>query len=186
MGRVPGLGRWRLVLARAVVMAHHGHALGAALRPVAAGHVLIAGKGGAVCLRAGEDVVLVRLIAAALHHLALLAQGRLLGEIVAGAVQVRHVLGDDGALGVLPRTAADAVFRIGGRSAARALSREIGAPHLAANAGSLGQGLAMPVRSFETAEIRALAGTDAGDEERGVLGALGLSSAHGSEGKKPD
>ena len=54
----------------------------------------VAGEGGAVGLRAGEDVVLVRLVAAALDHLALLGERRLLGEVVVGAVQVRDILGD--------------------------------------------------------------------------------------------
>ena len=45
-----------------VVVAHHGSAF-ATRSPVAAGHVLAGRKGGAVPLRPGQDVVLVRLIA---------------------------------------------------------------------------------------------------------------------------
>src|SRR6201995_976708 len=64
-----------------VGMPEHGRALRAA-RPVAAGTVLVARISGTVRLRAGQDVVPVRRIAAAIVHLAFLRERGLLGEVV--------------------------------------------------------------------------------------------------------
>jgi len=78
-------------------------------------------------------------------------------------VQLGHVLGDDDALGVLPGARADAIARVGRAGALRA---EIGPPRLAARAGGRAQKLAVLVGAPETAEIAALSGANAGDEER--------------------
>ena len=88
----------------------------------------------AVGLRAGQDVVPVRRIAAAVDRLALLVQRGLLGQVVAVAVQIGDALGDHRALGVLPRAVADAILGVHG---VRALRAEIGAPGLAGRAGGL-------------------------------------------------
>src|SRR3569623_1812996 len=88
-----------------------------ARRPVPAGLVLAGGKGGAVGLRAREDVMPVRRVAATVGDVALFAVRRLLGEIVGRTMQVGNVLGDHGALGVLPRPLADAVACVHGRLA---------------------------------------------------------------------
>jgi hypothetical protein len=66
-------------------MAKHGGALRTA-RPILAGHVLVGLKGGAVRLRASENVVPVRLVATAIIHLTLLGERGLLSEII-GAMQ---------------------------------------------------------------------------------------------------
>src|SRR5262249_6236549 len=137
-----------------------------ALGPVAAGAILAGREGAPVGLRPGQDVVAIGVVAAAIDHLALLAQRALLGELVVGAVQVVDVLRDHLAFGVAPRTAADAVARIDGRAALRA---EIGMPGVAAGAGALGQLLAMAVGALDAAQIAALAHTVAGDEERHVV-----------------
>ena len=72
----------------AVVMPDHGRAVGAA-GPVAAGAVVARREGGAVGLRAGEDVVAVRRIAAAGDDVALLARAQFsLFSLLFGAVQV--------------------------------------------------------------------------------------------------
>src|SRR5689334_8538044 len=112
--RVPGLRGVVVAQALAVVMAHHGGAGGAA-RPVLAGAVLAGREGGAVGLRAGEDVVGVGLIATAVHGLALLGQGGLLGELVPGAVEVGHAGGHHLTLGVLPWSVSDTVLGVDGR-----------------------------------------------------------------------
>ena len=103
----------RVVVAQAlaIIMAEHGGPLRAA-RVVLAGHVLVGRKGVAVRLRAGEDVVAVRLVAAAVDDLAFLRQIVFLVELVVGAVQIGDAGGDDHALGVHPRTLADAVARV--------------------------------------------------------------------------
>src|ERR1700693_1657267 len=75
---------------------------------------------------------------------------------------------DDGALGVLPWTIADAVARINRIRAAARSCAEISAPSLVARAGSLRQRLTMGIRAGEPAEIAAFAGTDARDEESHV------------------
>jgi hypothetical protein len=68
-------------------------------------------EGGAVRLRAGQNVVHVGIVAAAVDDAALLVERRLLGQIVL-AVQLGDVLGDGDALGVLPWALADAIARI--------------------------------------------------------------------------
>src|SRR5262249_17234474 len=89
--RVPGLRCVIVTQALAIVMADHRRAL-TALCPVAAGAVVAGREGGAVRLRAGEDVVHVRCVATAVDHLALLVQRRLLGDVVVRAVQLGDIL----------------------------------------------------------------------------------------------
>ena len=157
------MGRVAVVQAHAVVVAEHGGAR-AALRPVAAGHVRAAREGGAVALRAGEDVVSVRGVAAAVHELAFLVERGLLVQVVRGAVQLRDAVGDHHALGVAPRPAADAVARVD--RAALGVGAQIGMPGVRAGADAGGERLAVPVGAGEAAEVRALAAADARHEER--------------------
>src|SRR5262249_8328446 len=96
------------------------------------------------------------------------------------AVKIVDVLRDHCALGVLPRALADAVAGVGGLPAGRGVGAEIGVPSLAARPGRLGQRGAMGVRARKTAEIAALAGADAGDEERHIV-LLGLQDAGAGE-----
>src|SRR5215204_3858235 len=135
---------------------------GGALGPVAAGAILSRSKGGAVGLRAGQDVVPVRRVAAAVDHLALFAERRVLAEIIRRTMKVGDVFRDHRALGVLPRTASDAVLRI---HRIRTLCGEVRLPSFAARTGSLRQSLALTVGAFEPAQIAAFAGAVAGDEE---------------------
>src|SRR4030095_9094412 len=97
----------------------------------------------------------------------------LLREIVARAVQVGDVLGDDDAFGVLPRSLADAVLCIDSGLAVGRLRREIGAPGFCARTRGLRQRLAVPVGAGNAAEIAALAGAVAGQEEAGGGGLCG-------------
>src|SRR5438093_1131239 len=90
------------------MVAKEGRTLAAA-RPVAASRVLARRESPAVGLRAGEDVVHVRRVIDAVDRLALLGERGLLREVVVGRVQLLDALRDDHALGVLPRSAADAV-----------------------------------------------------------------------------
>src|SRR4029077_516389 len=113
---VPGFRGLVVAKTPAIGMAQHCRAL-RARRPVLAGAIVRAGERGTVRLRAREDVMPVRLVADAVVDVALLAECRLLGEIVGGAVQVSDVLGDHDALGILPGSLADAVARIDGRLA---------------------------------------------------------------------
>ena len=145
----------------AVVVADHRGA-GSAFGPVAAGAIVAAGESRAVWLRASKDVVTVWRVAATVDRLPFLAQRVLLVDGVVRAVQVGDVLGDRGALGVLPRSAPDAVLRI---DRAGALGRRIGAAGLPARARGLRERLTVAVGAVEPAEITAIAGTGAGDEE---------------------
>src|SRR5215831_7895148 len=163
MRRVPRLRRRLLTEPHAVVVADHGRPLGA-LRPVAAGPVLAGWKRAAVRRGAGEDVVPVGRVAAAVDHLALLAQRGLLANIVL-AVQLVDILGDDDALGVLPRATPDAIARVDGRGPAHGLGAEVRPPGAVTSPRRLRQRLAMPVRALEAAEVRPMAGAGAGDEK---------------------
>src|SRR5664279_492617 len=153
----------RVVLAQsdAVVMAEHDGTLRAA-RVVLAGHVLVGRKGFAVRRRAGEDVMPVRRVAAAVDHVAFFRKIVLLAELVAGAVQIIDAGGDDHALGVAPGTLADAVARV---HRAVALRGQIGVPGLGPRAYRCGELLAMCVGAGKPAEVGALAWPCAGDEE---------------------
>src|SRR5262245_1690676 len=122
---VPGALVHRVGDALAVVVADQRLAEGAA-RPVVAGHVDVGRKRAAVHLRAGQDVVLVGRVAAALDHLALLVQRRLLVDLGVVAMQILDVLRDHHALGIVPGTAADAIARIDRRGARRRKVAEIG------------------------------------------------------------
>src|SRR5258706_15844937 len=83
-------------------------------------------------------------------------------------VQLREVLRNYHALGILPGPLADPVAGIHRRLAVGCLGREISAPGLGAGARGLRQGLTMIVGTGETAEVGAVADADAGDEETGV------------------
>src|SRR6059058_5360641 len=167
--RVPGLRRVVVAQTLPIVMADHRRPL-AALRPVAAGAVIAGRERGAVGLRTGQDVVHVGCVATAVDQLPLLGQRRLLGDVVARAVQLSEILGDDGALGVLPRARADAVARVDGTGALRA---EIRVPGRAARSCCLREHLTVLVRTGEAAEVPTLSGARAGNEER-HLALLGI------------
>src|SRR5437763_3243009 len=149
----------RLVIAdtQTIDVADDRGALGAA-RPVLAGLVLARRKGAAVRHRAGQRVMPVRGVAAAVDDVALLGQVGLLCQIVL-TVQLVDILRDDDALGVLPRTLADPVAGVDGGFAVRRLGTEIGVPSPAAAAGGPGQLLTMSRRAVEAPEIGALAET---------------------------
>src|SRR5205085_1110822 len=110
MRRIPRLGGRALVKPRAVGMAYHRDAL-SALGPVPAGTVFACRKRRSIWLRAGENVVRIRRVAAAVDDIAFLGKRGLLAEIVV-AVQLRHILGDDYPLGVRPWPASDAIARV--------------------------------------------------------------------------
>ena len=113
----------------------------------------------------------VRRVAAAVDDVALFGERGLLGEIVAGAVQIGDILGDHDAFRILPGALADAVARIHGRLAVGGLRREVGVPGLdstCAGARGLRQRLAMIVGAGKAAEIAAIADAVAGQEEAGV------------------
>src|SRR5262249_16873794 len=147
--------------ALAVVMADHRAPL-PALGPVAAGPVVARREGPAVRLRACQNVVPVGRFGAAVDRLALLVERRLLVYLVACPVQVVNALRDHFDLGVPPRATPDAVARVHGIGPLRT---QIGVPGVAARPRRLGQRLAMAVGALEAAEVAALAGPGAGEEE---------------------
>ena len=160
MRRVPGQHGRGIVQTLPVVVADHHGALRAA-GAVLARAIFASRECTAVHGRAGQDVVPVGLVTASIDHLAFFGKRGLLGEVV-GAVQFVDRLGDDHALGVHPRTLANAVARV---HRPGALRRQIGVPGLAAGAHRLGKLLAMLVGTGQAAEIGALARTHAGHEE---------------------
>src|SRR5262249_26534168 len=160
MRRVPRLGGVVVAQPLPVVMADHRRAL-AALGPVGAGAILAGRERGTVRLRARQDVVRVRRVAAPVDGVALLGERGLLVDVVR-AVELGEVLGDDDALGVLPGPCADAVARIDGAGALRA---QIRLPGLGARARRRAEQLTELVGTREPAAIAALAGALARDEE---------------------
>src|SRR4029077_18322298 len=94
-----------------VDMPEHRRTLGAA-GPVVAGLVLTRRERSAVGLRAGQGVVPVGRVAAAVDDIALLGQRRLLADVVVVAMQFGNILGNDHPFDVLPWTMSDAVARV--------------------------------------------------------------------------
>src|SRR5262249_43923561 len=157
MRGIPGVRRIIVAQALAIGVADHRRALRAA-RPVLAGAIRLGPERGAVRLRSRQHVVTVRLVADAVADLAFFSDIRLLGEIIAGAVQIGDVLGDNDAFGVLPWSLADAVARVHRGLAVRGLGRQIGVPDFRrAKTCGLRQLLAMVVGAGEAAEIAAVA-----------------------------
>src|SRR5215472_9382973 len=148
-------------------MADNRRAFGPA-RPVVAGLVLARRRRLAVEQRAGQRVVSVGRIAAAIDDVALLGGRRLLAKVVRG-VHLVDIAGDHHPLGIAPWTGADAVARIDRRLAVRLLRAEIGAPSMASRADRFGELLAMLVRTVEPAKIAAMAEPHAGHEEGHVV-----------------
>ncbi len=138
------------------------------LGPLAAGHVGLtreARVGRAIGPRSGQDVVHVRRVATPVDRGARLGQCGQLGHVVA-AVQLGPIVSDQHALGVEPRPLADAVAGVDGSRARRDVAgAEVGAPGAAARTDRGRQLLAMRVGARQAAEVAAIAGTGAGDEE---------------------
>ena len=84
-------------------MAELGAAIRGNARPVPAGKVGIADKCRAVQLRAGQDIVLVGAVAAAVDGFAILGEGGFFVQIVFISVNVFDVISDADALGIVPR-----------------------------------------------------------------------------------
>src|SRR5688572_28978158 len=152
-------------------MPDHGGTVAPGLGPVAAGHVGLRGERRAVKTRAGEDVVLVRLVAAAVHFRAFLVERGFLVDVVVRGVEVGDVARDPVTLRVVPGTGAYPIASVDHVSVARrlALGAQVGAPRAAARAHVRSERLAVPVGALDAAQIRALARAYAGDEERHAL-----------------
>src|SRR6266446_3185195 len=88
-----------------------------------------------------------------------------LAQLVVVAVQVIHVLCDDHTFGVLPRTTADSIARIDSGLTADGARAQISAPCLVPRLHRGGKPLANCVGPGETAQVRAVSGTRACDEE---------------------
>src|SRR5262245_52410118 len=169
MRRIPRFRRRVVAQTLAFAVADHGRALGAA-RPVAAGSVLAGRERASIHLRAGQYVVGVGRVANTGNHGAALGERDLHAELVAVAMQVIDVLGDDLVFEILPRSPSDAIAGIDGLCAARRLGAQIRAPGLVAGARVLRQRLALTIRSFQAAKIRAFARSGAGDEKGHIRG----------------
>jgi len=164
--RVPRL-RQVIRLGVPVYVSQHSRAEGAA-GPVVAGQVQVGRPRAAIGLRACQCVVPVRRHADPGDHVAAFRERGLLVEIVVRTVQFVDILGDHDALGVLPRSLADAVAGIDGTTRSRRTGAQVGMPSLVARVNRVGQSVAMRVRAGEATKIAAFAEAGAGDEEGGV------------------
>jgi hypothetical protein len=108
----------------------HGRAPGAR-SPILTGHVLVRWECLTVRLRAGQYVVRVGRVAAAVDHRAFLGQSRLLSEHVC-AMQFVEVARDECPLGIVPGPMADAVAGVDGRRPGGGLRAQIGVPRACA------------------------------------------------------
>ena len=124
--------------------------------------------------------MLVGLVAPAVDRLALFVERELLVDAVAVAlnvaVQVGDVLSDDGSLGVVPRTIADAITGVHRRLTAGCRRAEVSPPRSTAGSRGLGERLAVTIGTCETSEIGSIPRAHAGDEEaHGLTWLLGSS-----------
>ncbi|MCY1437422.1 hypothetical protein D9M71_535830 [compost metagenome] len=181
MRGVPRLGRRIVAQTDAVVVADLGDTF-ATVGPVAARVVGAIGECRAVGLRAGQHVVHVGLVAAALDLLPVLIQSGLLVQVVL-AVQLREILGDDHALGVLPRPVADAITGVHRGGSAGSTGAQIGTPGVLARTAGSAQFLAELVGAGQAAKVGALARAMAGDEE-GHIGLAGETAGQRQQGRR--
>ena len=148
------------------MMTGHRRAFGSALGPVAAHHVgkRRARKGRAVGPRAGQHVVLVGRLRAAVHGLTFFVQCRRFRQVIVGRVQLFDAPGDHDALGVLPRAGADSVARIHELRIVQCgrLRAQLGAPRAITGTRRLRKRLAVLVRALEAAQVGSLARPSAG------------------------
>ena len=153
------------------MMADDGRAFGA-LRPVPTRGIAAGGRVHTLRVGTRQNVVRVHGVAAAADNLTLFGQCRLLVDVGRGRMQIVHALAHHHALGILPRTLADAITRVDTRVAAWRGRAQIGAPVGTGRPCRLGERCAVRVRAVETAEIGAIALADTGDKERhaGLLG----------------
>ncbi len=159
---------------------------GAAAGPIIAGVIGGVGKGTAIGLRAGKNVVLNwREVALAADHLSILGTCGLLKQIAAAlrlyqrvSMEFGEVLRNDGVLRlpqlckrpVEPRAGADTVAGVHRRLAGASLGTEICAPGVTTRANFFGQRLTMCVGVGKAAEISTIAQAYAGHEESHAAG----------------
>src|SRR5262249_8943198 len=169
---VPRLHVARVRQSLAVVVADDRRAV-AALGPVAAAGVAARRGIHAHWTRAGQQVVLVRGVAAPLHRLAFLGEGGVLVDLGLGRMQVAEVVRDHYALRVAPGALPDAVARVDTGRTLGLGRAEIGVPVGELRARRLGERIAVLVGAFQAAEVAALATAFACHEE-GHLAAAAL------------
>src|SRR5262249_42315983 len=116
--------------------------------PILTGHVVTRRKRFAVWLRAGQYVVHIGRVAAAVDQRALLSQSGVFRKHV-NAVQFVEVARDQRRFGIVPRPAADAVASIHGLGGS--LSAQIGVPRARACPNTGGERLAVGVGTSESA-----------------------------------
>src|SRR5207237_8316758 len=145
--RVPRLHVPRILEALQVVVPDDRRAV-PALRPVAAGGVAARRGEHAGRVGPGEDVVLVRGIAAAFDHLALLGERGLLADLVLARMQLRDVVRHHYSFRVAPGTLADAVARVDTRVATGRGRAQVRLPVRVLRAGRLGERIAVRIRAL--------------------------------------
>jgi len=141
------------------VVPEHGGAGGVA-GPITAGHVFTPRERATIGLRAGEDVVHVRFVAACVDGLALLAEPGLFVDLIVVAVQIVDVFRDDDAFGVLPGPFTDAITGVDGGLAIGCASAQVSVPGSVAGADRLRQGLAVFVCARQPAQVGAFSRAD--------------------------
>src|SRR5262249_24804345 len=111
----------------------------------------------------GQNVVLVRLVAASVHPVPFFVQRSFLVDINTLHVQTGDVIRDLHSLGVVPGTLANAIAGIHSRLAIFRAGTQVGAPGAVARSNTLTQVLAVGVGSFQSTDISAIARSLAGD-----------------------
>lgn len=171
MGRIPGyvaaggaaIGTIRVTKLNGTI---------AAARVILAGMIGGVSVGSAIWFRTGDDVVLVRRSANAVDLRTLFGKvgGAMdvvaeLAEFYRVTVQMSHVVGHDGAVGIGPRSIADAVASVDGGMVAFSLSAQVSSPGPIARTNAAGQFLAMGIGAGEATQVGSLAEACAGYEE---------------------
>ena len=120
-----GTSHWRIT--RAISVSEHCDA-GTAAGPVLTGKIHVRGKGTAVLVGAGQDVVHVGRVAPHFDWLALFVESIGLFDLVVVAVEIGDARCDNNTFGILPWTIPDTVTRINRVRAAASICAEVSTP----------------------------------------------------------
>jgi hypothetical protein len=146
---------------------------------VMAGTIFTWRKRASVGGRSGDNVVLIRLVAAAIDHIAEFIEARLFREEV-GAVEFGEIVSDNHTLRIAPWAGTNSVARVNGLLTGGRLGAEIRVPVSALGACRGRELRTILIRAAHPAEIASVADTDMRDEETHARVICGMPTTAGS------
>ena len=129
------------------------------VRPVAAGVILAIVERGAIDLCAGKNVMPVRAVARAIHHIANFVNRCFLVEVGFVAMQVCDIVSNENTVRIVPGSATNSVFGIG------TIRAQVCSPGTRSGTRGFCQCLTMRVGTRQAAEVCTVTRTAAGQEK---------------------